>query len=645
MEKAGHGFEQRLRLGIDARVGENTNITVLGSATGMNGVDTEYDTGESRGLNRQRLEKAEVTQKAKQWDFTAGRLSEPMGATGYWFGKEYDGGRAVWTNNKTQVRLGYGDFSHSTGITDSAYTHATKQVFFRSPTKNEWLGYNSQLLHHTLQGIYKNGVVDVDGYSGLLQKLAQAGSLEQQQQIVTQYLDVIKQNDPDTYNKVTSGGTTFALNTFAWKKVTVKDLTGTVIGEYIAMASPSQSEKIYFTDYFNQTKLEAAAQTVWDRISPNLETNTVETAKQVNANQSFLLPAGKYTFESEFLGYGEYTGNQIMGALKTDAYAVAAEQVSLSNDFNWFTKAEAEQKAVTSLWDKNTGLFSSVAWKQTSAATTNSYTGYSMNGPVSNVIERLLDIIGDNWEPEDNSSLPLTLLEELGEILPQEGTVLVQDRIPAIDTAVFAQVKQQLSDNLGLQAWYLRSVKDKKHSLVVANGNSNDLYEFDQLANIIGVGAKWKINDQITFSYDLGRNLTDFGKFMNGNTVYNHPAGTSDFTIAGREAGGTPQFWVARVDIGRSDTERPGSWNAFADYKQFDHGAFFGGNGTEGVPDRYLDGIRSFTVGAGYVPAKDFLLEAFYTFDAKGTGKRDTLYGAENFKLGDYARMQLTYKF
>ncbi|EHM37654.1 hypothetical protein, partial [Anaeroglobus geminatus] len=55
--------------------------------------------------------------------------------------------------------------------------------------------------------------------------------------------------------------------------------------------------------------------------------------------------------------------------------------------------------------------------------------------------------------------------------------------------------------------------------------------------------------------------------------------------------------------------------------------------------------IWSFTVGAGYVPAKDFLLEAFYTFGAKGIGKRDTLYGPESFKLGDYTRVQATYKF
>ena len=109
--------------------------------------------------------------------------------------------------------------------------------------------------------------------------------------------------------------------------------------------------------------------------------------------------------------------------------------------------------------------------------------------------------------------------------------------------------------------------------------------------------------------------------------------------------GGTPHFWTARLDIGQSDYTRPGSWNAFMDYKYFAHGSFFGGNGTGAVPDRYLDGVRSFTLGGGYVPRKDLLLEAFYTFDAKGIGQRDTLYGGENFKLGNYTRIQGTYKF
>ena len=57
--------------------------------------------------------------------------------------------------------------------------------------------------------------------------------------------------------------------------------------------------------------------------------------------------------------------------------------------------------------------------------------------------------------------------------------------------------------------------------------------------------------------------------------------------------GGTPHFWMARLDIGRADLDIPKSWNAFIDYKYFEHGSFFGGNGTGAVPDRYLDGIRS----------------------------------------------------
>ena len=132
---------------------------------------------------------------------------------------------------------------------------------------------------------------------------------------------------------------------------------------------------------------------------------------------------------------------------------------------------------------------------------------------------------------------------------------------------------------------------------------------------------------------------------MNGRTTYDYVPGSINFTPTGRTNGGNPTFWAVRFDVGQSDMSRPGSWNGFIDYKSFDHGSFFGGNGTGAVPDRYVDGIRSFTVGGGYVPWKDVLLEAFYTFDAKAIGQRDTLYGAENFKLGNYTRIQGTYKF
>jgi len=139
-DKKEHGFEGRLRLGVDARIGKYTNVTVLGSAAGQPGVDSAHETEGSKGLNHQRLEKADVTHNVGKWDFSAGRLTEPMGVTGYWFGKEYDGARAVWTGKHSQVRIGFGDFSHSTGITDSAYTHAIYTDFLRVPTVDEFLG-------------------------------------------------------------------------------------------------------------------------------------------------------------------------------------------------------------------------------------------------------------------------------------------------------------------------------------------------------------------------------------------------------------------------------------------------------------------------------------------------------------------------
>ena len=73
-------------------------------------------------------------------------------------------------------------------------------------------------------------------------------------------------------------------------------------------------------------------------------------------------------------------------------------------------------------------------------------------------------------------------------------------------------------------------------------------------------------------------------------------------------------------------------------------GAPGSGTGAE-LPDRYLDGIRSYTAGVSFVPAQNWLIEAAYTFGARSTQMRDTLYTPEHFRLGDYFRMQLTYRF
>lgn len=646
LQQPAHGFEQRLRLGIDARLGDNTNVTILGSAAGMPGVDTKWDSSDSRGLNKQRLETVNVTQHANTWDFSLGRLTERMGVTGYWFGKEYDGARAVWTSGKNQLRFGYGDFSQSTGIQDSAYTHATRQTFWRAPTKDEWI-----------QG-------SADGYEGLRQKLAQAKSLEEEKQILDTYLDVIKKDDPKTYDKVMAVGpglnSTLRLDTYAWKKITIKDKAGNVVGEYIAQVGSgdlsADGKQPVFADMFNKDKLQELANKIWYGPQDSFPQTPDKKLGGTEAYITKLQQAGPDgirvgttgshglgdTIYESWYGYGSYSGNpeflHYTNDNQSNAVGIQRDRFDTSK-FTTISAEEAKEKALSSLWswDGSAGIH---------------YGDYSAIGNSSTraLPQNLRDIFNwaMTWEPEDKTKNPLHLLEQLGYMRLVEGTVLVQDQIPSLKRAVFAQYKRQIGDTLGVQAWYLRSFDDS-HSFVYANGRDNtgnSTVSFDKLANIVGFGAAWRPGDNIKISYDWGQNRTDFGRFMNGNTLYDPTAAVgSAASFLGRSNGGVPRFWTVRMDIGKADVNVPGSWNMFADYKYFQHGSFFGGNGTDSLPDRYLDGIKSFTVGGGYVPAKNLLVEAFYTFGAKSTNKRDTLYGAEAFDLGDYTRVQVSYRF
>ena len=207
-----------------------------------------------------------------------------------------------------------------------------------------------------------------------------------------------------------------------------------------------------------------------------------------------------------------------------------------------------------------------------------------------------------------------------------------------------------MNTRLGIQAWYFRGQNNTAEKMEYAKQQAgvveqNGVASFTQLAQVVGIGVKAQIGSDLSLSFDYGRNYTDFGRFMNGSSIFEHTKGTADFRVLGRNIGSTPSFWAVKLAMGRSNINVEGSWNAFVDYKAFQHGAFFGGTGAEGLPDRYLDGIRSFTVGAGYVPRKNVFLQGYYTFDAKGMKARDTIYGPENFRLGDYARVQVTYLF
>lgn len=632
LEKAEHGFEQRLRAGVDARVGDNTNIRVLGSAAGTQGVDTVNDVSKNRGLSRARLDEADVTQHVGSWDLSLGRLTEPMGITGYYFGKEYDGARAVWTGQATQVRLGYGTFRHSTGIHDSAYTHATYKEFLRPPTKLEWLGFKRD---------EEDNLVPLENGNGLYQRLLAAATPEEANNILKKYLDVVKASmTPEQWTELRNTGVWQTVPTHVWKKITVRHpVTNAVVGTY--MSSDVISVGSGIREFLDPAARQRAIDERWNDFSLHQKPpGHVETyEKDVTLPDGTSVDGAKVT--EEVLFYGKYNGNKplIRGSGDRSLFDPVRpfDEMPMSDFTVVPTEEEAKRLAAESLVNPSLGM-----WQANEGYYYNrTYNGLGMTQ--SSIVRHLLV---EDWKPEDDSLLPLHLLEKYDEFaIRQRGAVLVQDSIPALDRALFVQARHEVTPQLGVAAFYLRSVGDRTHTMEVAHDEGNDVHRFSRLANVIGIGAAWQAGRNLRVSADWGRNITAFGRFMNGETVYEHTPNTANFVFKGRRIGSNPTFWTLRFDVGESDTNRRRSWNAFLDYKHFAHGSFFGGNGTESVPDRYMDGIKSFTLGAGYVPMENLLVEAFYTFDARGIGKRDTLYGAEKFKLGDYFRMQVTYKF
>ena len=50
-----HGLNQRIRVGVDARINANTNVRVVGSASGQAGVDSSHETEALKALTIKRF--------------------------------------------------------------------------------------------------------------------------------------------------------------------------------------------------------------------------------------------------------------------------------------------------------------------------------------------------------------------------------------------------------------------------------------------------------------------------------------------------------------------------------------------------------------------------------------------------------------
>ena len=751
-----HGITSRVRSGIDARIGKDVDVRVIASASGQRGVDTDHQLKVTKGFNHQRIDEATVSKHTNKWDLTAGRMTEPMGVTGYWFGKEYDGVRGVWTNDTKQVRVGYGDFSHSTGVTDSAYTHAIYNSFKRAPTVGEFLGADL----NAYKEITTDKSVNTVGFYNQLKeikeaeekaieagqdKIAAAGTnikaeiaateahIEATSKPINDQIEVVNAKVEEISTKYDEASEAYYAAEDGPEKEaleTKKDDLEKELNAERAKLKPLY-ENLHLATADDKAKKEALEKTLANTekaVKDEIRKPFVEKQFEVLARMQelaskaysadFANPKNKFVLELPELnaktlytkdimeedpwGYGPATkvGEQpntegTFSIRPTDGKGNGLDstpdifKVSLNNaDFlkdggrsyleKWFdTNKDAIIESYKTTADRMIPEFTNgtghtadgngiYTFDEKQVETlkqqfieknllTDKTIGVTGSAKYPVLLSNFFSKVSSVLERTDGySKLPREALgNATGKIIPTEGVIIQRDVIPAVKRAGFIQYRQQVNNKLGITAWYLRSTGHENHTVHYTSDNGNESRSFGRLANVFGLGLKYQIGDNTAVSFDYGQNRTDFGRYMNGGSiyqstagkVYDNPAGNPQFELKGHRTGGTPHFWALRFDVGQSDYYRPGSWNAFIDYKYFGHGAFLGGNGTGAVPDRYLDGIRSFTLGGGYVPAKDFLVEAFYTFDAKGIGQRDTLYGGENFKLGNYTRIQGTYKF
>ena len=78
--------------------------------------------------------------------------------------------------------------------------------------------------------------------------------------------------------------------------------------------------------------------------------------------------------------------------------------------------------------------------------------GWGMPNALFNYMYNLEKVVHD---AESENKLPREAIGKIiGNIIQTEGIVLEKDTIPPIETAAFVQVKKQIGDRLGLQAWY-----------------------------------------------------------------------------------------------------------------------------------------------------------------------------------------------
>ncbi|MUP49326.1 TonB-dependent receptor [Veillonellaceae bacterium M1-70] len=571
-------WEQQFSIGMKANWNNRLFLTVVGSA----GADGNQRTESTKGLQPSRLDTVDLTDHSGRWDVSLGRLHEPLGITGYWFGKTYDGVRLAYADKKTRIHVGGGDFSAYTGVDRSPYTRLTYGEFLRVPTASEFIGY--ELNDKSNFDLSKEHIVPNAGPNvNFVQQLNHTKSLREKYAIMRRLVKIMKTsygNSHMMYNTLIESPVQIGEDIPYWFKNSK--------GQEASMGSCAKVYKV-LDDIAEKTL-------AWD--DPRLleGDGTAFGLQFWDMHKDEVIKRAEDTLKQDIINQGGTVIGWKTGNIKQKYRDVI--------------------KNTTYVWPNSIGnaTFENIQW----------------------TFSHL----------DQGTLLPRQALEKaIGRCIKDQGINLHIDRIAPVNKAAFVQVTRSLTPALDVSAWYFHSLHDKNKVYYSLNGTTNEATVLGTMANVTAIGMKYRWENNAVISAEYGRNNTQFARYLHSNMRYEHPYGSSTFTYKGKESGSVPAFWILRLDIGKADPNMPHSWNAFLDYKHMEHGAFFGGNGTEVLPDTYLDGVKSFTIGGSYVSQSHILWQGSYTFNAQGTQPRYTLMGPENFKLGDYARIQATYFF
>ena len=619
-DRPGHGFGQRLRIGADYRIDDNLGVKAVLATGEANDAADSVD--ETKGLGGVHVERAELTGSPGQWDWTLGRIHEPMGVTGYWFGKEYDGVRVLYTKERTQVAAGFGDFSRTTGVYDSAYSHKEATIIRRAPTLNELFGYYTQEIRDAenrtqhvsstpypmeydpnapanFREKYNNAgkIQDANGNWVRNPALSDTQIAEKKLEVMREFVSILKSVDAELLRRSneTPGGGGYESK---WEKILDGD------------GDPSTATSTFYSNFYNTRVVVRRGDGV---VRDLYRDKNYASLKYLNISQGS--GVGSPVDNPKYGGVEGMLRSENIRTMMDDILKEVEDAGSTYETENGqsLTRAQALDRMFSDFVGETAEYFDE---------NLPDYYGGSRSGynGVSKFFSAMMG--NERFNPLNNAPIPLPGAPVA---FKQPGFLLKHDVIPKMERAAFLKVRHQFGDRLGAELWTLQSFG---HGMDVKG-------EELPIARVFGIGARAVLGPRTMFSFDYGINRSDMGRYFHGGR-----------DAVGRYTGGgsNPYFWVMRLDYGIADMDIPGSWGVYLDYKNFEHGAFLGGTGTE-LPDRYLDGIRSFTTGISFVPARNLLLEATYTFGARSTQMRDTLYTPEHFRLGDYARFQLTYRF